>query len=67
MKQIFIKNFSWAIVHLNENNFSKIKMEREKLVNYLTALERKLVKNLNCLNGVCSRKHLLKGSLSVLL
>ena len=50
-----------------ELQFSKIKMEIEKVVNYLTALERKLFKKLNCLNGVCSGKHLLKGSLSMLL
>ena len=67
MEQTFIENFSWEIVYLNENNFSKIKMEMEKVVNYLTALERKLIKKLSCLNGVCSRKHLLKGSLSMLL
>lgn len=31
-------------------------MKMGKVVNYLTALERKLIKKLNCLNGVCSRE-----------
>lgn len=64
VEQDFIENFSWEIIYLNENKFRKIKMAKEKVVNYLTALERKLIKKLNCLNGVHSRKHLLKGSLS---
>ena len=67
MEQTIIEIFSWEIIYLNENNFSKIKMEMEKVVNYLTSLERKLFKKLNCLNGVRSGKHLLKGSLSMLL
>lgn len=64
VEQNFIENSSWEIIYLNENKFRKIKMAKEKVVNYLTALERKLIKKLNCLNGVRSRKHFLKGSLS---
>lgn len=67
MEQTFIEKFAWKIIYLNENNFSEIKMKMEKVVNYLTASGRKLIKKLNCLNGVCSRKHLLEGSLSMLL
>ena len=47
MEQTIIEIFSWEIIYLNENNFSKIKMEMEKVVNYLTALERKLFNKLN--------------------
>lgn len=52
---------SIKIILVKQNN------ERGKVVNYLTILERKLIKKLNCLNRVSSRTRLLKGSFSTLI